>query len=268
MRMHRMDIGLFRAGRLYKHLPSADSRAEQSTSTADSPLPWKHSLRALASRLGLDAELDLEDLARQEEARLAQQLFLRSEAKSRRAVIFAGVEAENGCAGLCVRTARTVAALTPRQVCVMDANLRSPSVHRWLGMESGEGLSTALRGSVPASLLARRLSPENLWILPSGSSASADDLSLNPDRVQPHMKDLASRFDHLLISSPPVNSSGESLALGQLVDGLVLIVEANQTRRQAVQRAVNRLEAFDIPLLGIVLSGRTFPIPEPLYRLL
>jgi len=54
--------------------------------------------------------------------------------------------------------------------------------------------------------------------------------------------------------------------LGYLSDGVILVLEANSTRRAAAQRAVQVLHATNARLLGSVLSGRTFPIPEEIYR--
>ena len=54
--------------------------------------------------------------------------------------------------------------------------------------------------------------------------------------------------------------------LGNLCDGMVLVLEANSTRRVAAQKVKEKLHAANARLLGVVLSGRTFPIPEAVYR--
>ncbi len=58
----------------------------------------------------------------------------------------------------------------------------------------------------------------------------------------------------------------EATLLGQLADGMVLIVEANHNRRDTVLRTKEQLESAHVKLLGAVLDQRTFPIPEGLYR--
>jgi len=47
---------------------------------------------------------------------------------------------------------------------------------------------------------------------------------------------------------------------------MVLVVEANSTRRVAAQKVKERLHAANARLLGTVLSGRTFPIPDMIYK--
>jgi Mrp family chromosome partitioning ATPase len=54
--------------------------------------------------------------------------------------------------------------------------------------------------------------------------------------------------------------------MGHLADGIVLIVEANHTKRESVRQAKKHLETAQVQLLGAVLDQRTFPIPEFLYR--
>jgi Mrp family chromosome partitioning ATPase len=69
-----------------------------------------------------------------------------------------------------------------------------------------------------------------------------------------------------LIHAPPLSRRREAVLLGQLSDGVLLVLEANTTRRAAAQRAKSVLESSQVRLLGTVLSERTFPIPESLYR--
>jgi len=58
----------------------------------------------------------------------------------------------------------------------------------------------------------------------------------------------------------------EAALLATLSDGMVLVVEANSTRRVAAQKVTEKLHAANARLLGAVLSGRTFPIPDVIYR--
>ena len=70
----------------------------------------------------------------------------------------------------------------------------------------------------------------------------------------------------ILIDAPPINTYVDAALLGRMADGLVMIVQANHTRREAAQRAKEILDAAGVRVLGAVLNKRTFPIPEFLYR--
>jgi Mrp family chromosome partitioning ATPase len=224
---------------------------------------------ATQERRGARARVDLEELIRQEEIKLVQQVFLASGLEARRAVLFAGVQGDNGCARICIRASQRLARLVPQSVCVVDANLRAPALHEVFGRANDDGLVAAIAQPEAGHTFAQRLEPENLWLLPSGSSSASNrDLLLTADRVRPCLRELSTWFDRVVVNAPPINLYAESLALSQFMDGVVLVLEANVTRREIVRSVKNRLEDLNVPLLGIVLNDRTFPIPEAVYRLL
>jgi Mrp family chromosome partitioning ATPase len=70
----------------------------------------------------------------------------------------------------------------------------------------------------------------------------------------------------VLIDAPPLTRYSDAIALGQLTDGFVLVLEANSTRREAALKVSENLRAAHIQVLGAVLNKRTFPIPESLYN--
>jgi len=73
-------------------------------------------------------------------------------------------------------------------------------------------------------------------------------------------------FTVILIDAPPINTHADAALLGSMADGVVMILQANQTRREAAERAKEILDAGGVRVLGAVLNKRTFPIPEFLYR--
>jgi Mrp family chromosome partitioning ATPase len=236
----------------------SDERTEERRN--EQPLPGKN-----------DGRLDLERLAEEETLRLVYKLFVTPDDRKRRVVLFAGVERDNGCAGICLRAAKMLAAMQPGPVCLVDANLRSPWLHELVGADRRYGLASAGGfGQASVTAFARPLCPNttnSLWVLPSGSSESDPVTLLTPARVQPRLRELSTRFEHILICAPPADLHAESVALGQAVDGVVLVVSANATRRDAVARVKSRFDDLGIPMLGVVLNDRTYPIPQSLYRL-
>ena len=217
-------------------------------------------------RVGAETRVDQEEQIRQEEVNLVHRVFL-APGPGRRVMLFAGVERDNGCARLSIRAGRMLARLTPESVCVVDANFRSPALRGFAGADARDGFAAALSRPAVASTFAERLTPDSLWLLPAELESDAA-LLLTRDRVQPCLQELRARFNYLIINGPPMDLYADSLALGQFVDGVVLVLEANVTRRDTVRRVKMRLEDLNVPLLGVVLNNRTFPIPEAVYRLL
>jgi len=89
---------------------------------------------------------------------------------------------------------------------------------------------------------------------------------LNSEQMKARVMELRKEFDYVIVDVPALNESADAIALGQQVDGLVVVLEANSTRREAASKVVENLRAAKIRILGAVLNKRTFPIPEALYQ--
>jgi Mrp family chromosome partitioning ATPase len=73
-------------------------------------------------------------------------------------------------------------------------------------------------------------------------------------------------FEYVVIQGPAAGASSEAALLGQLTDGIILVLGARKTRRATAQSIKETLEAAHCRILGTVLMERTFPIPERIYR--
>lgn len=197
---------------------------------------------------------------REEEVNLVQRLFL-SSPEAPRAVVFCGVEPGYGPEWICTRASEVLAAQVLEPVCVVDANFRAPRLHQYWGVDSSLGLTDALLDSGPIENFAVQTGKSNLWLVPCGSRASDPHILLRQDRLQARFADLRSRFDYILISTSPAHLSASTIALSQISDGVVLMLQAHASRREAALRVKLDLEAVKVKLLGAVLYNRTFPIP-------
>jgi Mrp family chromosome partitioning ATPase len=111
-----------------------------------------------------------------------------------------------------------------------------------------------------------RIAGANLWFLPTDASAATPQGLSFSDRLLPRIAELKKEFDFVLIDAPPVSSFASAALLSQMSEGVILVVEAHGTRREAARRAKEALEGANVKLLGAILNNRTFPIPERLYR--
>ena len=205
------------------------------------------------------------ELANEEITKLVQRLFLhRGQADGPRVVSFSGIARDDRSSCVCACAGESLAPQADTSVCVVDANFSSPQLHTYFGVGNQTGLVDALTSEGSIRRFATPLSSENLWLMPSGSAKG--DLYTRVERCRARFAELREEFDYILISAPPLTRETEATLMGQLADGIVLIVEANQTRRESVRQAKERLETAQVQLLGAVLDQRTFPIPEFLYR--
>lgn len=210
-------------------------------------------------------QLKMESVQRDEIFKLVQRVFLGGAGRGR-VVVVSGMESGNGCSWICARMAEVLASQVSGSVCVVDANLRSPGLHREFGVTNHYGLTDALQVADPIRRFVTSLSRPNLWLLSCGAEVEGMQTMLGSDRMRALLPELQREFDYVLIDAPPMESSEDSLMLSRQAEGIVLVLRAHSSRRETARKAVRNLESASVRVLGAVLNHRTFPVPEALYR--
>jgi Mrp family chromosome partitioning ATPase len=197
--------------------------------------------------------------------KLVQQVFAPvDKGSSLKVVCFMGIARDDRSSWICARAGEALAEQSEASVCVVEANFWSPRLHVHLGAENQAGLAEALTTKDPIQEFAVPIAGRNLSLVPAGVVKPGFYPSIQRYRERFH--ELREVFDYILISAPPLQGETDTTRIAQLTDGAVLVVEANQSRRETVRRAKEQLESAKIRLIGAVLDQRTFPIPEKLYR--
>jgi capsular exopolysaccharide synthesis family protein len=203
-------------------------------------------------------------IAQDEAYRIVQRLFQAGDITPQ-VVVFAGIDSGNGCSALCVRIAETLADHSSTRICVVDANLRAPSLDRYFRIENHYGLTNALTTHGEVTSFTRKSNRHNLHLISSGFEVTAPSRMLDSDTLRDRISELRAAYDYILIDSPPLNEFPDGTTLGRLSDGVVLILEANETRRETASKAIDNLRSAQVTILGAIFNKRTFPIPEALY---
>jgi capsular exopolysaccharide synthesis family protein len=241
-------------------------QAEMNLGSAAAPAKRTYSNGSAATNGGGAVELNIDRLTREESQKLVQRVFLAQGADNPRVVVFAGIDHGNGCSQICAQTARILADNVTGSICLLDANLRTPSLPNIFGVTNHHGLTDALVQAESVRNYTKPLTPSNLWLLSCGSMPAGSANMLTSAKMKDRIAELRKEFDYVLVDAPPLNEYSDAIALGQIADGLVLVLEANATRRESALRIAETLRATQIRVLGAVLNKRTFPIPEGLYN--
>ncbi len=201
-----------------------------------------------------------------EEIALVQQVFLLPGEEAPRAVVFCGVDNRDESNLICARVGEILATRMDGRVCLLDTDLELPSLHSLYGMENQFGFTDAVLAGGGLMRFARPIEGSNLWLVPAGSMAGGKRIIISADRLKELMAELRQEFDYILVTAPPAHRLPDALLLGQNSDGVILVLAAGSTRRATAIKVRGDLEALGVQLLGAILSGRTFPIPEALYK--
>ncbi len=200
-------------------------------------------------------------------SQLVQRMFLAPNAgESRQMVVFSGVDRGAGCSWICARTAELLASQIHGRACIVDANLRSPSLHTYFRSALAPGFVEAMEQDKPIERFISPIHENHLWIMTSGEAGSGPNGALNPVRLRARFAELRKRFDFLLVDAPAMTCFHDALTIGHISDGVVLVIASNSTRREAARAAKQNFIDAKVPIIGAILNKRTYPIPESLYR--
>ncbi len=147
-------------------------------------------------------------------------------------------------------------AQTGQSVIVVSCDLRRPRIHLFLGLNNDIGFTTVLLGEIPLSeAIMESPDQENLFLLGSGPIPTNPSELLNSPRTNDIMNALRSRFDMVLLDSPPSLPVTDAAVLARHADGTLVVVAAGSTTKRALSRALDFLGQVDAPIVGLVLNG-------------
>jgi protein-tyrosine kinase len=159
-----------------------------------------------------------------------------------------------------------VAASEPdARVLLVDANLSAPAAARILGVAAAPGLAEclfegeALDDAVQASPLA------NLHVLAAGRLRGSPARAYDSPHFTPLLKELSDRFDLLVVDLPAASRASCVFRLAGLLDGVLLVMEAERTTCEVAARMKELLRSANARILGAVLNKSRAHLPHWLY---
>lgn len=142
-----------------------------------------------------------------------------------------------------------------RQVLLIDADLRKPSLHHALNLDNHVGLTNLLASDQERTVnLAQPTHIPNLFVIPAGPLPPNPAELLSGAKMPGLLALAVEKFDLVLLDSPPVLGLADALILGNLCDGTLLTVAMGGATRGQVQVACKRLRGARVHLVGTVLN--------------
>jgi len=141
---------------------------------------------------------------------------------------------------------------------LVDCDLRSPSLGKWLGIHNGYGLSDYLVGKKEIPEVLIKTEVERLKVLLGGTLQDNPTELIGSARMEALIKELKERYNdrYIILDSTPVLATSEPEVLSKLVDGIIFVVRAGVTPRETIKQAISSLEKDKI--LGVVLNDLQF----------
>jgi capsular exopolysaccharide synthesis family protein len=142
-----------------------------------------------------------------------------------------------------------------QRVCIVDADLRRPRLHRIFDRAGDVGVTNYLLGESTLDEIAKPTVVENLWSIPAGPIPPNPGDILHSERFRQFVEELGERFDRVIIDTPPIVAVTDSAIISRLVDGIVFVARALHTSKHLSLQGLRSLRDVDAPVLGVVLNA-------------
>ena len=151
-------------------------------------------------------------------------------------------------------------------ILLVDGNFRHPSIHLLFNLENEQGFAELLQEQAELNQVVNQLEELNLTIITAGSAIENPVEIFRPEPLTRIIEQFKNNFSYIIIDAAPILPYLDSLTVIKQCDGLVLNLRAESTRREVVRKAKLKLMDSNVNILGVVLNGRGYHIPEVIYN--
>ncbi len=163
--------------------------------------------------------------------------------------------------------ARTLADSNMGSFLLIDCNIYHPNLVDYFQAPSAPGLLEVLDGDIPFQDAVFKTNMDNLQFLPIGGKIPLIQAQiLIAHKIGGLLEEIRDNYDCIIIDNASVVLSTLPESMGAFIDGTILVVKANSTRREVIQSSIAALEQSGITISGIILNERQFNIPDFIYR--
>ncbi|HEX8508434.1 MAG TPA: polysaccharide biosynthesis tyrosine autokinase [Propionibacteriaceae bacterium] len=140
------------------------------------------------------------------------------------------------------------------KVILIDADLRRPTLDKYLGLEGAVGLTTVLIGRAKAEDVVQQLGTGGLYVLPAGQVPPNPSELLGSKAMSALLADLAQTYDMVLLDSAPLLPVTDGVVLSKSVGGTLVVVGAERTNKSQLHDALESLSTVGANVMGVVLN--------------
>lgn len=170
-----------------------------------------------------------------------------------RTVVITSSRAAEGKSLTSLGLAKTLAA-QGRRVVIIDADMRSPSVHHLLGGSVSPGLSSLLSSAASLSDVLQGTEIANLSMIAAGPTPPSAAELLSGNHLEAVFGPLLENFDHIVVDAPPVMGFADAPMIANQVEGVCFVIEAHSTNKASARTAISRLRSADTTMFGAIVT--------------
>jgi capsular exopolysaccharide synthesis family protein len=188
---------------------------------------------------------------------LRTNLVFTAAARPVKAIVVTSTMPQEGKTTTCVNLGTTLAQ-QGRKTVILDCDFRRPMLHRYFSdiiRDKHHGLSNVLIEKIKLGESINESPTENLYFIPSGTIPSNPAELLGSEKMQDVLEKLKKDYEFIIMDTPPALGVADARVLGKICDGIMIVIMAKKTHRDAVLEVKEELERSGDKIIGFVLNG-------------
>jgi exopolysaccharide/PEP-CTERM locus tyrosine autokinase len=240
-------------------VPISGLDSHRESAKKPSPLPAFHIKESIINPILVDRHIvcitDPYSPASEQYRKLRARILARTKQDFQNTIMVTSADVGEGKSITSINFAVALAREIDHTVLLVDADMRKPSIHKYLGIKTDRGLSDYLSGQVELSDVLINTGLGRLVLLPAGNACSNPAELLSSNRMKELVKEMKHRYAdrYIVIDTPPVLVSADAISISNNVDGVIFVVQAAKTSEKTVKKAINLLKGAI--MLGIVYNN-------------
>lgn len=163
--------------------------------------------------------------------------------------------ANEGKTNCCVNLSLALAE-AGKSVCLVECDLRKPSLHRFVNSKrNAVGLTHVLKKEVELEAAISRVNNTSMSILLAGMVPPNPTELLESSKMKELISELEEQYDYVIYDTPPAYVISDAAVLGKYMDGTFIIVKHNYTEKKVTAKTKSNLENAGVKLLGAILTS-------------
>jgi len=156
-----------------------------------------------------------------------------------------------------------VLAQTGQKTLLVDADMRRPTIHKYLGISSTKGLSGCLAGTEKSEAVVVAIDGiPDLYVIPAGHMPPYPSEMLASDAMPQLLEHWREQFRYVVVDTPPILAVTDAAVCARIADVVVLIARSRKTGRQSLIRARDVLRKVRANIAGVVVNDLSFDSVE------
>ena len=179
---------------------------------------------------------------------------------------FLGTAKGEGVSTAVRRFAETATSVFGKKVLIIDAAHHNPTQHLHFDVRNGTGWKDAVTQEASGVKVCYEAGGRNLYLSPNSALPILIPQLRERSNALRVFGELKKIFDLILIDSSPATTSPDTMAMARYSDGVIMVIEADKTKRRVAESVANKITRNGGNILGVVFNRRKFYIPDFLYR--